>query len=224
MVRKLREELIKLSTAVLTAREDKELVDLYETTKALYEKLAVLKFINEELNDIEVDVSKNVIAAKFEEMAGAVLNANTSVPESNPHQEDIMVPGMDTIKDMISEMPGAEGMEELLGDFLARPETENKTEITPPTSPVTVKEPKSVNDRWNKKLKIGLNDKLAFVKHLFNGDTEEYAKILAQLNAIETEERSLSFVQNMVKPEHGNWEGKEEYEDRFLALIQRRFN
>jgi len=27
----------------------------------------------------------------------------------------------------------------------------------------------------------------------------------------------------MVKPDHNNWEGKEEYEERFMALIEKKF-
>ena len=49
MKRKLREELIKLSTDIITSREDKELTELYDIAKELYEKLAVLKFIDEKL-------------------------------------------------------------------------------------------------------------------------------------------------------------------------------
>ena len=69
-----------------------------------------------------------------------------------------------------------------------------------------------------------MNNRLAFVKHLFNGSTEDYNRVLSQLNTIETEERSLSFINNMVKPEYNNWEGKEEYEERLIALIERRFS
>ena len=68
-----------------------------------------------------------------------------------------------------------------------------------------------------------LNDKLAFVKHLFNNSMEDYTRVLSQLNTIDTEERSIAFINNMVKPEYNNWEGKEEYEARFTALIERRF-
>ena len=65
MIRKLREELIKLSTEIITAREDTDLAALYEKSKEIYEKLAVLKFIDEKLSDVEVDVSQNVIASRI---------------------------------------------------------------------------------------------------------------------------------------------------------------
>lgn len=226
MKRKLREELVKLSTAIITSREDKELTDLYEGAKELYEKLAVLKFIDEKLNEVEVDVSKNVIAARFEKMANAVLSGNTGVPESNPHEEDIITPGMDTIKDMVSEMP-SEAVEYIFGDFIAKPETmkNDKELLSPePTKENTKLKSKSLNDKLTTKLSIGLNDRLAFVKHLFEGNIEDYNRVLSQLSTIDTEERSMAFIDNMVKPEYKMWEGKEEFETRFKAIIGQKFS
>ena len=81
----------------------------------------------------------------------------------------------------------------------------------------------SLNDKLNKELQIGLNDKLAFVKHLFNNNMEDYTRALSQLTTIDTEERSVAFINNMVKPEYNNWEGKDEYAERFMALIERKF-
>ncbi len=57
MKRKLKEELIKLSTDIITSRDMNEITDMYEAARILYEKLAVLKFIDEKLTDIEIDVS-----------------------------------------------------------------------------------------------------------------------------------------------------------------------
>jgi len=223
MKRKLREELVQLSTNIITSREDLELTDLYDTAKALYEKLAVLKFIDEKLSDIEVDVSKNVIAARFEKMASTVMSENRGVPENNPHTEDIVTPGMDTIKDMVSEMP-ADAIEYIFGDFMTKPIKNDKDELSPePTKENTVAKHKSLNDRLNRDFKIGLNDKLAFVKHLFNNNMEDYRRVLSQLLTIDTEERSKAFINSMVKPEYNNWEGKEEYEERFMSLIERKF-
>ncbi|GMN06602.1 hypothetical protein MTsPCn5_19910 [Croceitalea sp. MTPC5] len=226
MKRKLREELVKLSTDIITSREDKELTELYDMAKELYEKLAVLKFIDEKLNDVEVDVSKNVLATRFEKLAGAVMSENRTVPENNPHEEDIITPGMDTIKGMVSEMP-SEAIEYIFGDFMAKPEPmKNDKDVISPvaTKENTVSKHQSLNDRPTKDLKIGLNDKLAFVKHLFNNNMEDYTRVLSQLATIDTAERSLAFVNNMVKPEYDDWQGKEEYAERFVALIERRFS
>jgi len=225
MKQKLKEELIKMSTDIITSKNLKEIPALYEAAKNLYEKLAVLKFIEEELNHIQVDVSKNVIAEKFEKMANAVLRANSSVPESNPHEEDIIIPGMDTIKDMVSEMPSSESLDEVLKEFMGRPDLmKNDKEIFMPANDRKVETLKSLNERFsNQELKVDLNNRLAFVKHLFQNNTEDYNRVLSQLSTIDTEERSIAFIVNMVKPDYNNWVGKEEYEFRFMELIARRF-
>lgn len=228
MKRKLKEELLRLCTDIITSQGKKDIPDLYESARALYEKLAVLKFIEEKLQDVEIDVSKNVIAAKFEMMANAVMNENKSVPESNPHTEDIITPGIDTIKGMISEMPGSINVEQFFADFVAKPDlTKNEKEWVSPKVPNgNAKEhsKKSLNEVLTKKeISVGINDRHAFVQHLFNGSTEDFNRVVSQLNTIDTEERSMAFIENMVKPDYGHWKGKEEFASRFLALIKRRF-
>lgn len=228
MKRKLKEELRKLSTDIINSRNLEDIKALYEASKDLYEKLAVLKYIEEELNEVQVDVSKNAIAAKFEEMATSVMQANKGVPESNPHEEDIMVPGMDTIRHMVSEMPNSEELEAVLNEFMGKPHiikndkeyfTPNTTDLSPSKEPT-----KSLNDRFGtKELKVDLNNKLGFIKHLFNNNAEDYNRVISQLNTIDSHERSVAFIENMVKPDYGHWKGKEEYEARFMEFLERRF-
>ncbi|MGJ8715340.1 MAG: hypothetical protein ACSHXG_09575 [Maribacter stanieri] len=230
MKNKLKLELRKLSTEILTADNLDDVTNLYEVSKNLYEKLAVLKFIDVELNDMEVDVSKNAIAAKFEEMATAVLKGNTGVPENNPHDEDIVKhPGMETIKGFISEMPSNDDLEDVLAEFMSKPDLmKNDKELFMPSKEdlkQTSAAPKSLNDRLAKSnVKVDLNDRLAFVKHLFNNSMEDYNRVLSQLNTIDSEERSISFIKNMVKPDYNNWAGKEPFEERFIELVSRRFS
>ncbi len=228
MKRKLKEELVKLSTDIITAHDMSDISGLYEAAKNLYEKLAVLKFIEEKLQDIEIDVSKNVIAAKFEKMASAVMDGNKAIPESNPHEEDIITPGIDTIKHMVSEMPKDVNIEQLFAEFVAKTEVlKNDADFLSPQQKKVAEEnkTKSLNDTLStKELAVGLNDRLAFVKHLFNDSTEDFNRVMSQLNTIESEERSKAFIENMVKPEYNNWKGKEEYATRFMALVTRRFS
>ena len=229
MKRKLKEELVRLCTGILASQGESEIPELYEASRQLYEKLTILKFIDEKLNDIDIDVSKNTIASKFEKMANAVMNENKMVPESNPHEEDIITPGIETIKGMISEMPGSVNVEQFFAEFVAKPSVmKNEKEWLghqPATGAGNEAKKKSLNDLLVKKeISVGINDRHAFVKHLFNGSTEDFNRVISQLNTIESEERSLAFIENMVKPDYDNWEGKEETEARFVSLVSRRFS
>ena len=161
-------------------------------------------------------------------MANSVLEANTRVPENNPHHEDIIIPGMDTIKDMVSEMPLEDNDDNVFADFLGKPDLlKNDNELFMPLNEDVISNritAKSLNDKSNgKEIKVDLNNRLAFVKHLFNGSTEDYNRVLSQLGTIDTKDRSISFIENMIKPDYNNWIEKEEYAERFMALIERRF-
>ena len=73
-----------------------------------------------------------------------------------------------------------------------------------------ISEPKkSLNDQVaSKQLQIGLNDRIAFVAHL---------------NNLHTPDECWDFILNKVKPSYNNWQGKEEYEDRFFYIVSKRF-
>jgi len=133
---------------------------------------------------------------------------------------------MDTIKNMVSEMPSENPVDEVLSEFLGKPQlmTNDKEAVEPKGKEIVTKtKSRSLNDKLQKEIKVGLNDRLAFVKHLFDGNSEDYQRVMSQLATIESEERSIAFINNMVKPEYNNWADKEEYEERFMALIEHKF-
>ena len=89
--------------------------------------------------------------------------------------------------------------------------------------PQTKEAPKSLNDRISSgKIQVGLNDRIAFVKHLFNYSQEDFNSVLSQLNNFTSEQESLNYIKNQIKLEY-DWSGKEEYEARLLDLIERKF-
>jgi hypothetical protein len=83
-------------------------------------------------------------------------------------------------------------------------------------------QPKSLNDKLASTIQIGLNDRIAFVKHLFHGEQEDYNRVISQLNTFKTEKEALDFVNTMVKPDY-NWAAHEDLEVRFLEIVSRKF-
>ncbi|MDR0229700.1 MAG: hypothetical protein LBI72_11665 [Flavobacteriaceae bacterium] len=92
----------------------------------------------------------------------------------------------------------------------------------PVKEPVAVKT-KSLNDVFNSTIVVGLNDRIAFEKYLFEGSSEDFNRVLSQLNTVASYDEAISFVEHLVKPEYNNWEGKNEYEERFMAIVEKRF-
>ncbi|MEW7281125.1 hypothetical protein ABW636_21220 [Aquimarina sp. 2201CG1-2-11] len=84
--------------------------------------------------------------------------------------------------------------------------------------------PKSLNDQLKKEIHIGLNDRLAFIKYLFEGSATDYNRVLSQLGTINSKTEAKDFINNMIKPDYNNWKDKEEYEERFMDTILSKYD
>ncbi len=81
----------------------------------------------------------------------------------------------------------------------------------------------SLNDKLSKGINIGLNDRIAFEKKLFGGNAEDFNRVLSQLNTFDNFEEAESFIHDFVKPDYNNWQGNEEYEARFIEIVENKF-
>lgn len=86
-------------------------------------------------------------------------------------------------------------------------------------------EPKTVslNDKLSKGIEIDLNDRIAFVKHLFGNSNEDYNRVLNQLITFDNFRETRNFIEEMVKPDYNDWKGKDDYADRFMDIIEKKF-
>ena len=82
----------------------------------------------------------------------------------------------------------------------------------------------SLNDRLTRGISFGLNDRIAFEKKLFGGNPDDFNRVISQLNTFDSFEEAKGFIDDFVKPDYNNWDGKEEFENRFLDIIERKFN
>ena len=151
--------------------------------------------------------------------------------------EPVHEPVIEKIKDIVAEMPPEASVIDELVDSIEPQDRYQKNDMleigrefaqTPVFEPVAVAEedviPKNLNDKLKSGLKIGLNDKLAFIKHLFQGSDADYNRVLSQLSTFRSLEEAKQFIYQMVKPDYDSWEGKEEYEERFIQIIESKFN
>ncbi|WP_298954095.1 hypothetical protein [uncultured Nonlabens sp.] len=109
-------------------------------------------------------------------------------------------------------------LEEITADFQTIPVFERKI-----NDAKADEKPLSLNDRLHKGLKFGMNDRLGFIKHLFNGSDQDFNRVISQLNTMTTFNDAYSFINTMVKPDYNNWEGKDAYADRFMELVERNY-
>jgi len=148
-------------------------------------------------------------------------------------------PDVSVVEDFLKEILPKEDtvkndLEEFAADYQEMPIFERKEEekngVPPEVKSISTKntqetaKPKSLNDKLNQGVAIGLNDRLAFIKQLFEGSSDDYTRVLSQVNSMTTYEEAHKFINTTVKPDYNNWEGKEEFAERFLQIIEKRFN
>ena len=154
--------------------------------------------------------------------------------------DEIFEPVMEKIKDMVAQMPNETHAIDALVDSVIPIATDLENELEnlvadfqeiPVFEPVvdlekthTNQNRKTLHDQLKEsKFAIGLNDKLAFITHLFDGKMEDYECALSQLNTLDSFELARDFIQNKIKTEYSNWVDKSDIENRFLEIIETKF-
>jgi hypothetical protein len=87
-------------------------------------------------------------------------------------------------------------------------------------------EPKTAafNEMTTKSIAIGLNDRIGFVQHLFNDSNEDFNRVISQLNTFDTFEEAKNFINEMVLPDYNYWVGEEDYIERFMEIVEKKFS
>ena len=242
MKKKLESELISIAHRILklTGREDLE--KMHSEIALLYQKITVLKFI-ENNHDGETSDFVGMDTSFFNALDGAFNNTvmdsvevadKTFVNIDVEEEEAIMEPAIEKIKDMVAQMPEETIEVDTIIDAMNEPtETveHDLNELSPsyaqlPIFDAVSPEPPqtSLNDQLKTQgFQIGLNDRLAFVKNLFENSNEDYERVLSQLSTLDSHDEAMNLLDSIIKPDYNNWEGQEEIEARFLEIIENKF-
>ena len=224
MTEKIKSALLKWAEKVINHQGHWDEEKTHQAIQNLYE----LSIIQKMLLDQE-SLDKN-LWEKQQSQLSEVLKSFSGDPEKEivKGEEFEVAPMMETIKNMVTEMPEPEAYEKLFETFEETPSFEPKQKensVKQSKQEVeTIPEIKNINDRFNKTLRIDLTDRLAFINNLFEGDTASYEKVLSQIVTFESWEEVFNFIDVQVKTEYDNWNKNEEIADRFLAILQKNFD
>lgn len=302
MKKRLEADLISIAHRILQLKNKSDINQLYLESQKLYEKLALLRFVDEHFGDSKPTIGQAAIEEKLEaafetieneipatitteeiqtleiettpefileeeeqeaitEMEELIFEESEdleTLDEDEEHEDEEetempFIPAFELEKEeeeeLIEEAPKQEAVqisfEELIGgdfsdDLFVKVESntfetpieeEQEVEIEAVAFDLDEMElPEeetsksvSLNEKLAKGINIDLNDRIAFTKHLFGNDPEDYYRVLNQLITFNTFYETRDFIRDMVKPDYNNWEGKEEYEERFMEIIEKKF-
>ena len=235
MKKKVLSQIKAIAQGIISSENEIDIAKLKNSLMQLHEKLTILEFI------------ESSVETEFEKPERTATDSKTyreqnwfkepdPVPQT-PHKEELVEPLTEKIKDIVANMPNEneKAIEELLKEIIPSKEIlKNDLEefaasysdnlVFERKQKVEAEEtPNSINDKVNSGLHIGLNDRTTFIKQLFDDSTDDYLRVLSQINSMNTFEEAHLFIQSQVRLDY-NWTEKEAYVDRFLSVIQKSFN
>ena len=298
MKKRLEADLVSIAHRILQLKNKSDVNVLFLETQKLYEKLAILKFVEENLGDVKPTIGQAAIEEEIEKAFDlpeikTEVTATEEVFKTDENTEDINSETTATVDKILDSIAPEESIIEALTSETESLEEEQKNpasfvpnfeETTTPTENTTTKveevtakkevvqisfeellggnyseaqfvkvdstettktntttafdlafdkvetlteekenKAKSLNDKLAKGISIDLNDRIGFVKHLFGNSNEDYNRVLSQLNSFNNFYETKTFIDEMVKPDYNNWEGKDDYSNRFMEIVEKKF-
>lgn len=242
MHKKLESDLISLAHSILQMKNKEDVLALKEKSQEIHEKLSLLAFVEEYVSTTpNNNVTKEELLEKVEKglEIKKTISEEPKDEETILHQledeylqiapEEIIEQPFDYLEDIIN--ANKQSIDNFKDDVkdVAGINTPTLEEELKDTIPVDVMAnlfetvaTKSLNDKLQTNIQIGLNDRIVFVKNLFEGSQEDFNRVVSQLNTFKTEKEAKKFILKMVKPDY-NWEAQEELEARLMNIIERRF-
>lgn len=159
----------------------------------------------------EAEQKEAFLEAKIEELFN---EGDTIVKETAKKSYSLQISLEDEFKDAISS--------DIATNLFERATKENPI-IKEKTVEKQENKQRSLNDAlFKNNIQVGLNDRIAFVNHLFDGSQQDFNRVVSQLNSFKTEKEAINFIKEFVKPDY-DWSNKEEFEQRLINLIERKF-
>lgn len=201
MINVLLSELKQIAQSILDQEDSVNIAELELQVRALQKQITILehekqKSLAENSNKVEAEEGENL---------------KQIIEESSPSDTE---PNKDV----------SSSIESLFANAISDPVFVKKDNPIPTASDLPEENSKNLNDILGKGLKVGLNDRLAFIKNLFDGSVEEYQRVISQIQTYDDFEEANEFIENLVKPDYNHWEGKESFELRFIKIIEQNFN
>ena len=244
MKKKLESELMSIAHRILKLKGKEDVAKMHAEVSALYEKLTVLKFANENFDEKLPTIGND---SSFFGMLDTAFNNKISdnievenktyINVDENENEAITEPLMETIKDMVAQMPmEADKMDEIFEEIKeAKTYSQKKNDFeditsaykeTPVFDPVdrVTSEKKSLNDMFNKgEFKIGLNEKiLSKIKDNNKRDNAELKQSYEKIRKKITSKKKLELYSEIVLDFSKNLLENKEYElhDKLSSLIR----
>jgi hypothetical protein len=246
MHKKLEAELVSLANSILQMKNKDDINALHKKSQDIYEKLTVLRFVENNIektsnySQSEEETMETIQNARVEEIKFESTVAHEIEEEAEENEAfledkiDELFNEGDTIVEETENISYSLqiSLEEEFKDAISSDVATELFERATKENPIIEEKiaekqenkKRSLNDSlFKNNIQVGLNDRIAFVNQLFDGSQQDFNRVVSQLNSFKTEEEAKNFIYEFVKPDY-DWSSKEEFEQRLISLIDRKFS
>lgn len=234
MAKEAKQALDQLCAAILKSSPE-DINTLVEWSRELYENLVIMQYIysqhpsnqenseNERESPLSVDtIVTNNTNIDYENS----VDSNTLNNEINILQET----DKDLINNLVENKIIHEKTDKKIVEKTINVHTSNisksvyseikqeKIEISLTDSSLALNERLAASN----KIALGLNDKIAFSRHLFNGDDQAMMVLIDMMNSAQTFEQAMNYL-HQARAQYNAWEEKKDYVTRLENLVRRKF-
>jgi len=250
MKKQLLEDLKKIAQKILWTSKVEDLAKLKGEVRDLYEKLSVLEYLESQLSgEFQRRSEESFDSKSYRE--NNWFKDPEPVPEPEI-KEEIIEPATEKIKDLVAQMPiESQEVDALLEEVLPKAKyikndleefashyqetpvferkdilesSSKKSESSEKSSKVNdLDKPTSINEIASKRLSLALNDRIAFTNQLFEGNSDDFSRVISQVSTFENFEEAHHFILTQVKPEYNYWLDKESFAERFMDWMEKQF-
>lgn len=164
-----------------------------------------------------VHLCRGLYESALEDKIREEVNNEPVAPELRASRPDESAAPIDVQEIESEPSPIEEDLVESISDVLEEQEPNSPKEPIPPKAEM------SMNNRRSDGILIDFNDRWAFVNKLFDRNQDDFNRVVSQLNTMSTFLEARNFIDHVVKPDY-NWADQEEFEQRFLDLVERHFH
>ncbi len=227
MTEKIKKALKLWAEKVLEDEAHWDTNETHQVIQKLHELSVCQKILIEESN------SSSGLWKRQQAELSIVLESLTGSSKKNKidKQEEFEVPPMmETIKNMVTEMPEPENYESLFESvneppvFVPKSNVETEKDLEDSKILTEAEGQKNINDHFALSLSIDLNDRLAFIKHLFGGSVPDYEAVISQVLTFNSWDEVHDFIAFKVKIQYSHWKEKEAIEERFMTILKNNFD
>ncbi|GCD76524.1 hypothetical protein JCM31826_00060 [Thermaurantimonas aggregans] len=234
MAKEAKQVLDELCTAILKSSRD-DLPQLLEWSRELYEQLVVMHYLythpveynekqetsTEENVYVSTDVTNEIVlknekSNKKQEVESVIQSdKDFTLKFEDEHIENKIV--KEKIEKSTAEKNLYVGTDNV-GKVVYAEIKQEKIEVSLSDSGMALNERLAATS----KIALGLNDKIAFSRHLFNGNDAALSALIDVMNGAQTFEQAMNYL-HQARAQFGHWDEKKEFVTRLENLVRRKF-